>query len=121
MITQLIRAASMADAATLPQRQVSVQVNGAGVEVVGRVTTPLAGARASLTIDWETARRHPESIVTAVEMMTARVVREAAEAKATIVVEHEAPASLMDRVLRGSVLAASVLAVVLTLLGWRFV
>lgn len=120
MITQLIRAASMADAATLPQRQVSVQVNTVGVEVVGRVTTPLAGARASLMIDWETARRHPEAIVTAVEMMTARVMREAAPA-AAFVVEHEAPASAMDRVLRGSVLAASVLAVVLTLLGWRFV
>jgi hypothetical protein len=60
MITQLIRAASMADAATLPQRQVSLQVNTIGLEIVGRVTTPLAGARASLTIDWETARRHPD-------------------------------------------------------------
>ena len=119
MITQLIRAASMADAATLPQRQVSVQVSGTGVEVVGRVTTPLAGARASLMIDWETARRHPDSIVTAVEMMTERVMREAAPV-ASNVMEQEAPASLMDRLLRGSVLTVSVLAVVLTLLGWRF-
>ncbi|PTR11789.1 MULTISPECIES: hypothetical protein [unclassified Novosphingobium] len=118
MITQLIRAASMADAATLPQRQVSVQVSGAGVEVVGRVTTPLAGARASLMIDWETALRYPDSIVTAVEMMTARVIRETAPT-AAIVVEHEAPASPMDRLLRGSLLIVSVLAVVLTLLGWR--
>jgi hypothetical protein len=52
-------------------------------------------------------------------MMTARVMREAAPV-ASVVVEHEAPASLMDRVLRGSLLAASVLAVLLTLLGWRF-
>jgi hypothetical protein len=73
MITQLIRAAAMADAATMPQRQISVQVNGAGVEVVGRVTTPLAGARTSTMIDWDTARCHPDSIITAVEMMAARI------------------------------------------------
>jgi hypothetical protein len=120
MIMQLIRAASMADAATLPQRQVSVQLNTTGVEVVGRVTTALAGSRTSLMIDWDTALRHPDAIVTAVELITARVTCEAPP-KAAYVVEHEAPASLMDRVMRGSVLAASVLAIVLTLLGWRFV
>jgi hypothetical protein len=70
-------------------------------------------------IDWEMAQNHPDSIVTAVEMMTARVMREAASV-VPILVEHEAPASRMDLVLRGAVLAASVLAITLTLLGWRF-
>jgi hypothetical protein len=105
MIAQLIRAASMV--MMQPCRNggiVADQQCRRGD--AGPCNHAAVWARSSLMIDWEMAQRHPDSIVTAVEMMTARVMREAASV-VPILVEHEAPASRMDLVLRGAVLAAS--------------
>jgi len=120
MITQLIRAAAMADAATMPQRQISVQINGVGVEVVGRVTMPLAGARTSTMIDWDTARCHPDSIITAVEMMAARIQSMTLPVLVDEVDDQGAP-QIIDQILGTSLIVASAIGVFVAIFGWGII
>jgi hypothetical protein len=61
------RGGVMADAATMPQRQIGADQWRRGGSGRPCTITPPAGARTSTMIDWDTARCHPDSIITAVE------------------------------------------------------